>query len=83
MENSPRPVADTLDIRIAIDTELRRLGWHWRHDRIQAWLGRVSQATGKPKSMVCDLSLKEMEVLLRNLRSIPKQLELTENAEKI
>lgn len=80
MENSPPPVADTLNLRIAIDVELRRLGWHWRHPRIQAWLARVSQATGQPKTMVCDLTRLEMEVLLSRLLAEPKQLELSDNA---
>jgi hypothetical protein len=75
VENSTiRP--DTLELRIAIDAELRRLDWHWKHPRIQAWLKRVSEATNRPVTMVCDLSLHEMTVLLSRLQAQPKQLEI-------
>jgi len=73
---TPAPTTEALDLRIAIDTELRRLDWHWRHPRIKAWLYRVAEATGHPKTMVCDLTTQEMRCLLRNLERTPKQLEL-------
>lgn len=76
MENSTIPTADALEIRIAIDAELRRLGWHWKHPRIQAWMQRVSEATNRPLTMVCDLTLHELCVLLRHLQAQPKQLEI-------
>lgn len=70
------PSTESLELRIAIDVELRRLEWHWRHPRIQAWLQRVSQATQRPVTMVSDLTMQEMQCLLAKLQALPKQLEI-------
>jgi hypothetical protein len=70
--------SEALDLRIAIDSELRRLGWHWKHPRIQAWLKRLSETntSGRIVTMVCDMTDHDMQALLANLQAIPKQLEI-------
>ena len=68
--------SEALELRIAIDAELRRLNWHWKHPRIQAWLQRLSTASGRTVTMVCDMTDDDMRALLRNLQAVPKQLEI-------
>jgi len=70
--------SEALDLRIAIDAEMRRLDWHWKHPRIQAWLKRLSESntSGRIVTMVCDLTDHDLQALLINLQAIPKQLEI-------
>ena len=70
--------SEALELRIEIDTELRRLDWHWKHPRIQAWLKRLSETntSGRIVTMVCDITDDDLRALLRNLQSVPKQLEI-------
>jgi hypothetical protein len=70
--------SEALELRIAIDAELRRLGWHWKHPRIQAWLKRLSESntSGRVVTMVCDMTDHDLQALLGNLQAIPKQLEI-------
>lgn len=78
MENSTyfAPTPDILETRVAIDAEMRRLGWHWKHERIQAWLQRVSERSGRTVAIVADLDKPALESLLANLRDIPTQLQI-------
>ena len=68
--------SESLDLRVAIDAELRRLDWHWKHPRIQAWLQRLSQASGRQVTMTCDMTDHDLRALLSNLQAVPKQLEI-------
>lgn len=74
--NLPTPTEAMLNLRIEVDAELRRLGWHWRHPKIQTWLQRVSAVTGRSCTMVADLDEAAMRSLLNKLRAIPNQLEI-------
>lgn len=68
--------SESMNLRTAVDAELRRLGWHWKHPRIQNWLQRLSQASGRTITMTCDMTDADLAALLHNLQDIPKQLEL-------
>ncbi|MEM6836875.1 MAG: hypothetical protein AAF609_08460 [Cyanobacteria bacterium P01_C01_bin.120] len=81
MENSTSLTSDILELRVLIDAEMRRLGWHWKHPRIQAWLQRVSAVVKRPCTIVADLDDAAMYSLLAHLRAEPNQLELGDGYE--
>ncbi len=56
---------DALDLRIACEIELARLGLSWKHERVRAFLGRCFP----PRAALDAADVGTLQALLRKLQA--------------